>query len=410
MSVWEDVVGQEPTVEVLRSAVESASAHLNGRHQAGMTHAWLITGPPGSGRSNAARAFAAALQCDDGGCGECTACRTSLAGTHPDVTLVRTEQLSLRVDEIRELVRKSAMSPVGRRWQVLVVEDADRLTEQAADALLKSLEEPAARTIWLLCAPTAEDAVPTIRSRCRLLVLRTPPTNAVAEVLVRRHGVDAEVAGFAARASQGHIGRARALATRSEVRERRQRVLAVPTRLGTLGGCLASAASLVELAADEARAATAELDVAEKAELEHAYGLSSGGRGARGSGGRGRSRQLQSMQKELEDQQKVRAKRLQRDSLDRALLDLVAYYRDVLVLALGADAELVNEELRDDIARRAASTPPEQVLRKIDAILACREAIEANVAPLLAIEAMTISLAGFLVGEETTRRVNTGAR
>jgi DNA polymerase III subunit delta' len=410
MSVWEDVVGQEPTVEVLRSAVESASAHLNGRRQAGMTHAWLITGPPGSGRSNAARAFAAALQCDDGGCGECTACRTSLAGTHPDVTLVRTEQLSLRVDEIRELVRKSAMSPVGRRWQVLVVEDADRLTEQAADALLKSLEEPAARTIWLLCAPTAEDAVPTIRSRCRLLVLRTPPTNAVAEVLVRRHGVDAEVAGFAARASQGHIGRARALATRSEVRERRQRVLAVPTRLGTLGGCLASAASLVELAADEARAATAELDVAEKAELEHAYGLSSGGRGARGSGGRGRSRQLQSMQKELEDQQKVRAKRLQRDSLDRALLDLVAYYRDVLVLALGADAELVNEELRDDIARRAASTPPEQVLRKIDAILACREAIEANVAPLLAIEAMTISLAGFLVGEETTRRVNTGAR
>jgi DNA polymerase III subunit delta' len=410
MSVWEDVVGQEPTVEVLRSAVESASAHLNGRQQAGMTHAWLITGPPGSGRSNAARAFAAALQCDDGGCGECTACRTSLAGTHPDVTLVRTEQLSLRVDEIRELVRKSAMSPVGRRWQVLVVEDADRLTEQAADALLKSLEEPAARTIWLLCAPTAEDAVPTIRSRCRLLVLRTPPTNAVAEVLVRRHGVDAEVAGFAARASQGHIGRARALATRPEVRERRQRVLAVPTRLGTLGGCLASAASLVELAADEARAATAELDVAEKAELEHAYGLSSGGRGARGSGGRGRSRQLQSMQKELEDQQKVRAKRLQRDSLDRALLDLVAYYRDVLVLALGADAELVNEELRDDIARRAASTPPEQVLRKIDAILACREAIEANVAPLLAIEAMTISLAGFLVGEETTRRVNTGAR
>ena len=370
-----------------------------------MTHAWLITGPPGSGRSNAARAFAAALQCDNDGCGECTACRTSLAGSHGDVTLVRTEQLSLRVDEIRELVRKSAMSPVGRRWQVLVVEDADRLTEQAADALLKSLEEPAARTIWLLCAPTAEDAVPTIRSRCRLLVLRTPPSDAVAEVLVRRHGVDSAVAGFAARASQGHIGRARALATRTEVRERRQRVLAVPGQVGTLGGCLASAASLVELAADEARAVTAELDVAEKAELEHAYGLSGGGGRGRGSGGRGRSRQLQSMQKELGDQQKVRAKRLQRDSLDRALLDLVAYYRDVLVMALGAEAELVNEELRDEIARRAATTPPEHVLRQIDAILACREAIEANVAPLLAIEAMTISLAR----GGTNRRVDASA-
>jgi DNA polymerase-3 subunit delta' len=388
--VWADLVGQEPTVAVLRTAAAAAAVRLGGDKSAsagsGMTHAWLLTGPPGSGRSNAARAFAAALQCERGGCGECTACRSALAGTHPDVTLIRTEQLSLRVDEIRELVRKSAMSPVGRRWQILVVEDADRLTEQAADALLKSLEEPAERTVWLLCAPTVEDAVPTIRSRCRLLVLRTPPTAAVAEVLQRRYAVDPALATFAARASQGHIGRARALATQEEVRVRRQQVLAVPSRLRDLASCLAAAASLVELAAEEAKAATSELDTAEKSELERAFGVT-------GSGGRGgRPRQLQTAQKDLEDQQKVRAKRLQRDALDRALLDLTAYYRDVLAVALGTRAELVNEELREDVQRRAASSRPEEILRNIDAILACREAIAANVAPLLAAESMTISL------------------
>ncbi|SDS17991.1 DNA polymerase-3 subunit delta' [Actinopolymorpha singaporensis] len=385
--VWADLVGQEPTVAVLRPAATGAAAWLAGdRSRSAMTHAWLLTGPPGSGRSNAARAFAAALQCERGGCGECSACRTALTGSHPDVTLVRTEQLSLRVDEIRELVRKSAMSPVGRRWQILVVEDADRLTEQAADALLKSLEEPAERTVWLLCAPTVEDVVPTIRSRCRLLVLRTPPTSAVAEVLQRRYDVDPGVAAFAARASQGHIGRARALATQEDVRARRQQVLAVPSNLRDLASCLTAAAQLVELAATEAKEATADLDGAEKLELERAYGVS-------GSGGRGaRPRQLQTAQKDLEEQQKVRAKRLQRDALDRALLDLTAYYRDVLALALGARTELVNEELREDIERRAAATRPEQVIRQIDAILACREAITANVAPLLAAESMTIAL------------------
>jgi DNA polymerase III subunit delta' len=151
---------------------------------------------------------------------------------------------------------------------------------------------------------------------------------------------------------------------------------------------MVAAANLVDLAAAEARAATTELDAAEKAELEHAYGMSTGSRG----GGRGRSRQPQAVQKELDDQQKVRAKRLQRDSLDRALLDLVAYYRDVLVVAMDAGAPLVNEELRADIEAGAAATPPEDVLRQIDAILACREAITANVAPLLAVEAMLISL------------------
>src|SRR5689334_17701205 len=204
MTVWDDLVGQEPAVAVLRKAVGGASAVVRGESGAavvGMTHAWLITGPPGSGRSNAGRAFAAALQCPNDGCGECKDCQTVLTGAHPDVSLIRTELLSIRVSEIRELVRRAAMSPTQGRWQVMVVEDADRLTEQAADALLKSIEEPAPRTVWVLCAPTVEDVVPTIRSRCRLLVLRTPPVAAVAEMLSRKHEVDQDRACFAARAA-----------------------------------------------------------------------------------------------------------------------------------------------------------------------------------------------------------------
>jgi len=386
VSVWDELVGQEPAVEVLTRAVAAADARLQGQKGAavaGMTHAWLITGPPGSGRSNAGRAFAAGLQCGLQGCGECTTCRTVLTGAHPDVSLIRTELLSIRVAEIRELIRRAAMSPTQRRWQVLVVEDADRLTEQAADALLKSIEEPAARTVWVLCAPTVEDVVPTIRSRCRLLVLRTPPAGAVAEMLARRDGVEPELAGFAARAAQGHIGRARALARDERVRERRGKVLRVPFELRDLGACLGAAAQLVEAAKEESKESTAEVDQRERAELEQALGM--GTKGAK-------PREAAAALKELEEQQKARAKRWERDVLDRSLVDMMALYRDVLVVQTAAGAELVNAELRRDIERLAARTSPEQTIRRIDALTGCREAIDTNVAPLLALEAMTISL------------------
>ncbi|MGH3356807.1 MAG: DNA polymerase III subunit delta' [Nocardioidaceae bacterium] len=383
--VWADLVGQEPTVEVLRGAVTGAGTALQGGASTGMTHAWLFTGPPGSGRSNAARAFAAALQCERAaGCGECLACRTALAGSHPDVTLVSTERLSLGVDEVRELVRKAAMAPTGRRWQVMVVEDADRLTERAADALLKSVEEPASRTVWLLCAPTAEDVVPTIRSRCRLLVLRTPPPAAVAQVLRQRDGITAEVATFAARASQGHIGRARALAVDEDTRNRRREVLSLPTRLTGLGACMTAAANLVEQAAEEAAPIASRLDGAERAELEQALGM--GTRGAKPKGAQGAIR-------ELEDQHKARGKRLQRDSLDRSLVDLMSFYRDVLVVQTDGGVELVNEESRRDVETVARAGSAESTVRRIQSILDCREALEGSVAPLLALESLMISLA-----------------
>ena len=225
-----------------------------GRRRAGhgMSHAWLFTGPPGSGRSNAAVALAAALQCERGGCDECHACHTVQAGTHADVTLVRTEKLSIGVDEVRDLVRRAALAPVGRRWQIMIVEDADRLTDQACNALLKAIEEPTDRTVWMLCAPTVEDVLPTIRSRCRLVTLATPTADDVAAFLVRRDGVDDGLAAYAARASQGHIGRARALARDEATRNRRREVVTIPARLTSLGACMTAAANLAEVTKEEA--------------------------------------------------------------------------------------------------------------------------------------------------------------
>jgi len=373
--VWAELIGQDLAVETLQRAVQGGS-HA-------MSHAWLVTGPPGSGRSNAARAFAAALQCPRGGCGECSDCRSALSGAHPDVTLVRTEQLSIGVDEVRELVRRAAMSPTLGRYQVIVVEDADRVTERGADALLKSIEEPARRTVWLLCAPTPDDVVATIRSRCRLLTLQTPSDAAVARLLETRDGVAPDLAAFAARVGQGHIGRARALALDEEVRRRRREVLQIPGRLRGLGACLAAAADLVDACTEEAAATTGELDGRERTALEEALGF--GTRGAK-------PRQAQAAIRELEEQQKARAKRIQRDAIDRAMTELTGFYRDVLSVQTRSGAPLVNVDLEAQIAVMARKSTPEATLRRIDALLGCREALEGNVAPLLAVEATLIRL------------------
>ena len=373
--VWADLVGQQRSVEVFRRAV--------GGEPHAMTHAWLITGPPGSGRSNVARAFAAALQCPRNGCGGCQACRTSLSGAHPDVTLVRTEMLSIGVDEVRDLVRRAAMSPTLGRFQVIVVEDADRVTERGADAMLKSIEEPARTTVWLLCAPNPEDVVATIRSRCRLVILQTPTTAAVTRLLQDRDGVEPGLAAYAARVAQGHVGRAAALARDPEARERRAEILRIPLRLRDLGACLDAAALIVQTASADAAAATAAMDERERNDLSEALGF--GTKGAR-------PRQAQAAMKDLDEQQKARAKRFQRDAIDRALTELTGFYRDVLSVQLDVGAGLVNEELATEIRALARKSAPEATLRTIDALINCRAAMEANVAPLLAVEAAMIGL------------------
>ncbi|CAM5479663.1 DNA polymerase III subunit delta [Streptomyces tanashiensis] len=400
MAVWDDLVGQTKVEEQLAAAARDADALVTAHaarepapEASKMTHAWLFTGPPGSGRATAARAFAAALQCVSPdralggapGCGFCDGCHTTLVGTHADVEIVRTDLLSIGVKETRDLVRRAQLSPAGGRWQVIVLEDADRLTEGAGNVLLKAVEEPAPRTVWLLCAPSLEDVLPTIRSRCRHLTLRTPPVEAVADVLVRRDGIDPETAQAAARATQGHIDRARRLATDERARARRSVVLKLPLRVDDVGGCLKAAQELVDAAAEDAKQVAEEIDVKETEELKAALGAAQGGRMPRGTAG---------AMKELEERQKRRRTRTQRDSLDLALTDLTGFYRDVLALQLRSRSALANTDVRDALERIARDTTPERTLRRIEAVLACREALDRNVAPLLAVEAMTMALRG----------------
>ncbi|MGH8775918.1 MAG: DNA polymerase III subunit delta' [Jiangellaceae bacterium] len=384
MTVWDTVVGQTVVPE-LRRTVADAQALLDGDAEAGaaMTHAWLFTGPPGSGRSVVARAFAAALECPDGGCGECAECRDVRNRTHPDVANVVTDGLSIKIKQIRELVPRAALKPSRGRWQIVVVEDADRLGEDAADAILLSVEEPPPRTVWMLCAPTPEDIVATLRSRCRVVTLRTPPYDDVADHLVRTTGADPELAAFAARAAQGHIGRARALATDDEARDRHRDVLRLPFALADLRTCLDAAAALVDAAKADAERHCDELDTREVDELKQALGFGATGR---------RPRTVDAALKELDREQKLRRTRVQRDSIDRALVDVLALYRDVLVLQLGAGAELVNEQTRSSVDRLARVSTPESTLKRMEAVVAAREALEANAAPLLALEAMALTL------------------
>jgi len=386
MSVWDDLVGQPGAVAALQAAAASAARIVAGKPGGGaaMTHAWLFTGPPGSGRSVAARAFAASLQCPEQGCGRCDACHTALSGTSADVEVVAPEGLSIAVSEIRELVLRAALAPHGARWQVVVIEDADRLGERAANALLKAIEEPPQRGVFLLCVPSPEDIPATIRSRCRLVALGTPSVGAVAEVLERRDGIDPTMAAFAARAAQSHVGRARRLARDEEARRERRAVLDLPRTVTSVGAAFVAAADLVESAKEMSQRASAALDESETASLREALGAT-GKAAPRGTAGAFGA---------LEQRQKSRVTRTRRDALDRALVDLAAYYRDVLVVQLGAaePVGLVNVDLAEAIGALARTSSPEATLRRIESVLDCRDALEANVAPLLAVESMALAL------------------
>jgi len=389
--VFADLVGQEAAVAVLRRAVAAAGRILEGRPvQPGeMTHAWLFSGPPGSGRSVAARAFAAALQCPDAGCGRCTACRTTLAGTHADVRRVVPEGLSIPVREIRELVLRAAGAPTQGRWQVVLIEDADRLGESASNALLKAVEEPPERTVFLLCVPSThpDDVSVTVRSRCRVVTLRAPAAEAVSAVLVDRDGVEPATARWAARVAQGHVGRAKRLARDPEARARRRAVLDIPRGLTGVGAAFAAAERLIEAADAEAAAATTERAARETEDLRQALGGGGTGKGA-AAAARGAAGQL----KELERRQRSRATRAQRDALDRALVDLASFYRDVLAVGLRAGVPLVNADCADQVEAAAGRWSPEQALRRLEAVLGCRDAVEENAKPRIAVESMMLRL------------------
>ena len=384
MTVFDELVGQSRAVGILQAAVADAGTSAL-RSGAAMTQAWLFTGPPGSGRSNAACAFAAALVCSNDGCGQCSDCHTALIGTHPDVHLVVTELLSIGVVFARELVLEAAVAPSLGSWRVIVIEDADRLTERANNALLKAIEEPTPHTVWLLCAASQDDVLPTIRSRTRHVGLVTPSTKDVAEHLVRADGVDPAIAAFAARASQGHIGRARGLALDESARINRSETLRTPLRLHDLGSCLIAARDLVDAAGERAEQRTKDHDAAERAALAKGLGVDNPQRVPKWAA---------PQFKELGEVQKKRAKRAVRDEVDRDLLDLISFYRDVMVLQSAAEVELVNAELAPDIQKVARHGEPESTLRAMEAILKARERIDASVTPLLAVEELMLALAG----------------
>lgn len=380
MSVWDEIVGQPEVVNTLMQAVAASSGEAPA---SSMTHAWLFTGPPGSGRSIAARAFAAALVSPDGGESESQDTRTAFAGTHADVKIVATEKVTISIAEVRDLVQEAQRAPSGGRWRVIIVEDADRMAERTSNVLLKAIEEPPERTVWLLCAPSPADVVTTIRSRCRSLTLRVPPADEVAALLERRFGVAADRAAEAARAAQSHIGRARRLATDDDARERREAILRLPTEITTVGMAVVKAGELVELAAAEAKSVTEERDARERAELLRTLGAESGTT---------LPPALRAQIRQLEEDQKRRATRAQRDVLDRSMLDLLSLYRDVLMVQLGSGSDIMNTRFSAQIDSMAADSRPESTLGKLDGIGRARASLAANVSPLLAMESMALAL------------------
>ena len=375
MGVWDELTGQAEAIEVFTAA---AAAGATG---SSMTHAWLITGPPGSGRSNLAYAFATALLSRDEGDLDATE-RQVAARTHPDLGVLSTERVIISIDEVRQLVTSSQFSPSVGRFRVMVIEDADRMSERTSNVLLKALEEPPPRTVWILCAPSEADLIPTIRSRVRSVRLRVPSVDEVAELISRRDGVDLATATRAARESQSHIGMAHRLATNDEARERREQTLQIALGIRTVGDAVRAAGVLLDLAGDDAKAITEERDAEEREGALRSLGIEPGGTIPPA---------LRSQLKNLEEDQKRRATRSLRDGLDRIMVDLLSLYRDILLVQLGATVEPINLSIHSELVAAAGRSTSAETLATMDAIAIARRRIDGNVSPALALEAMLIS-------------------
>lgn len=372
MSVWDDLVGQEEAISRFRTAASDSRA---------LAHSWLITGPPGSGRSNLAYAFASALLCRSGGCGECPDCRQVAARTHPDLSALATERVIIAIDEVRALVTTAQFGPRVAKYRVVVIEDADRMVERTSNVLLKALEEPPEGTIWILCAPSEADLLPTIRSRVRSVRLTVPTINDVANLIVSRTGVAYEVAERAARHAQSHVGMATRLCTNDLAAARRDETVRRALSVKNVRDAVFVAARLLEIATEDAKALTEEKDALEVEETRRAFGLAVEDSIPAG---------MRATFRSLEEQQKRRETRSLRDGVDRILVDLSSVFRDVLLLQLGVRDGLINVEYLSDLEPFAAALTARTALDVTDAIMTARHRIAGNVSPVLALEAMMI--------------------
>ena len=357
------------------------------RHEDGpaLTHSWLFTGPPGAGRSTAALAFAASLVCtndDVVGCGHCDACRAALGGSHPDVTHVVPQELTLRVSEVRDLIKVASTLPTEAPWRVLIIEDADRLRNEGANAFLKTVEEPPARTIIVLCAPSTEDMVVTLRSRCRHVYIPTPSVESVARVLMGQ-GVAQAPAMLAASATNQHIGRAHHLATTKQAQVLRAQVLNVAELVYHGDVAFRTVSGLFEAIEAEVAASLEAKEAEEKMKLEQALGM-----GGKGKGAAKAARGTKGTVDELEKKQKLRRTRGARDGLDLALGDLAGLYRDALVHKGDAGVGLTHPDFEGLSRELAEKNSEEALLACIDALAQCRADVAANVRPAVALDAL----------------------
>ena len=373
--IWRELFGQSEAIAQLEQAVRN--------REEGVHHAWLMTGPPGSGRSNLAVAFAAALLCSDEGCGTCRSCTLAMSGNHPDIDVLSTEKVGISIEEVRNLVLSSQLGGSMGRYRIMIIEDADRMAERSSNVLLKALEEPPAGTVWILCAPSEADMLPTIRSRVRRITLKTPAVEEVAQLLVERDSIDYALALVVAAEAQSHIGMARRLATSADARGRRKDTLVAALAIDNVSSAIFTAERWIELARRDADALTAERDAAEREELLRVLGVEDTSK---------LPPYARADVKALEETQKRRATRSLRDGLDRILVDLLSLYRDILMFQLEAEVPLVNESLKPQLVSIAQRSSAQQTLEKLNQIELARTRIAANVKDLIVLEALAVNL------------------
>ena len=381
MSVWDSLVGQKPVIDMLSRIAQGDPSQI--------TQSWLICGPPGSGRSNMARAFAAALESPDHGMSAepTRVTQQVLAGTHPDVTVLTTNKVTIGIDQVREIITTSEQMPATAPWRIIIIEDVDRMLERTTNVLLKEIEEPAEHCIWLLCAPSAQDVLPTIRSRTRIVNLAVPSTQAVAGFLTSTTNVEPKVAQRAARLAEGHIGIAKLYATDERVMSDRDELVVGVLNLARASDAVLLAGNLIDNAKAQAEADANRITAGQEAEFRRINGLAPSDRIPRKL--RGAFNQIAK-----KDDVKRLVPRRTRDVLDRALNSIASIYRDVAVLQNNAEDSvgLINLENRSSITELSVRLNRAGAVTRLDEVAHARKRLAGNGNPLLVFESLFCAL------------------